>query len=392
MNDDGAAPPPEDPVLRDDELLDALRHGTPPPADDPVATLLAGWHAAIERRAARFEATSWPTADGRRTSDLAAPLPDPDPTALHSAARDADAAPPPQGGSPTATVRSRPTRQGAGRTPRRRGRVLAGAALTLVTLTAGVWLGAARAEPDELLWPVTELVWTERAQSLVAEREIDRLLDQARRDLGAGRYAEARADLERAGALLADLGDDQRAARLRSGIEDLWQRLPAPDAPVSQAPPPEPGAPVASPSPGPDQAEEGAAPPSGVETAPAAAEPTRPGSPLRPDLPDRTEPTSPGTAPARTAPTGERPGHTAPTAVRPAPAAPRRAPRTAGADAPGGPTTAGADAPGGPARSGAGDGRSAADEPPDRPDTVRSRTRPATVAPPADPGQPSTAP
>ncbi|MGC3860699.1 hypothetical protein ACPSM1_10985 [Micromonospora chersina] len=347
------APRPEDPVRRDDELLDALRHGAVP-ADDPVAALLGGWQAQVEARAVELESRPWPALDPRPADDQPAPT-DPagmtpgravPPAAKHG--RPVDPAGAPEPGQPAGTGPGRGRSDGR----RRRARVLSGAALTLVTLAGGLGLGSARAEPGGLLWPVTELVWTERADALVAEREIDRMLDQARRDLGAGRYAEARTDLERAAALLGRLGDGPGATRIRDDLADLWRRLPAAGVtPVpSPAPPgavattpPQPGAPGTLPVPpgAPDTMPPGAGVGDDAGTAPAAvppaggdpaADPGRSRTPGHPTRPPAT--TSPATAPATTAPLtgGGRDGHTAP--LRPAPPKP---PHTA--PAPPGPGT-----------------------------------------------------
>ncbi|MFG2166157.1 hypothetical protein [Micromonospora chersina] len=353
------APRPEDPVRRDDELLDALRHGALP-ADDPVAALLGGWQAQVEARAVELESRPWPALDRPPADDQPAPA-DPaelapvravPPAGKHGRPVDRPDAPEP--GEPAGTGPGRGRSDGR----RRRARVLSGAALTLVTLAGGLGLGSARAEPGGLLWPVTELVWTERADALVAEREIDRMLDQARRDLGAGRYAEARADLERAAALLGRLGDGPGATRVREDLADLWQRLPAAGVtPVpSPAPPGAPGTTPAPPeAPGTTPAPPGASdtmPPGAgvgddVGTAPATVPPAgdpapdpghsrTPGHPIRPPAT-----TSPATAPATTAPlTGTgRDGHTAP--LRPSP---HKAPHTA-PDRPGPGTGTGAGRP-----------------------------------------------
>ncbi|MCW3839052.1 hypothetical protein ONA70_02945 [Micromonospora yasonensis] len=286
MNRAGAGPEPEDPVLRDDALLDALRRGAPPPPEDPVAALLAGWHTAIETRAARVEAAAARPAPPEPRPAAATGRPDVD-----------DGTDRTDHGSTGPAAGLRRARPGAGRTARRRARMLSGAALTVVAMTGGVWLGAARAEPDGLLWPVTELVWTERAESLVTEREIDQLLEQARRDLGAGRYAEARADLERAATLLAHLSDDRRAGRLRTDLDDLRGRLPAAAGPASPTPPaPLPGAPLAPPSAGQPVSDPTAVTPSAVVLPDDGAGPARPASPAAPDQP--SHPAPPATAPA----------------------------------------------------------------------------------------------
>ncbi|SCL55434.1 hypothetical protein [Micromonospora chersina] len=394
------APRPEDPVRRDDELLDALRHGAVP-ADDPVAALLGGWQAQVEARAVELEGRPWPALDRRSADDQPAPA-DPAGTApvravppARKQGRPADPAGAPEPGEPAGTGLGRGRSDGR----RRRARVLSGAALTLVTLAGGLGLGSARAEPGGLLWPVTELVWTERADALVAEREIDGMLDQARRDLGAGRYAEARTDLERAAALLGRLGDGPSATRIREDLADLWRHLPAGDGtPVpSPAPPgapatmpPPPGAPDTMPPPpgAPDTMPPGAGAGDDVGTAPAVVPPAGgdpgpdPGHSGTPGHPTRQPATtSPATAPATTAPlTGAgRDGHTAP--LRPAP---HKAPHTA-PDRPG-PGTA-------PARPGPGTApaRPAPGTRANRPNPGAAADRPDT-APGAAADRPDTAP
>ncbi|MEU4477527.1 hypothetical protein AB0F68_05555 [Micromonospora sp. NPDC023966] len=314
MSATGPTPPHEDPVRRDDELLDALRRGAPP-ADDPVAALLGGWQAEVEARAVELEARPWPPLDGRpadapgaaRDLDPAGPVPVRAVPPAEKLDRPVDPTGTPEHGEPAGTAPKR--RRPGGRIPRRRVRVLSGAALTLVTLAGGLGFGSARAEPGGLLWPVTQLVWTERADTLVAEREIDRMLDQARRDLRAGRYAEARTDLERAAALLTRLGDGPGATRIRDDLAKLWQRLPAPGvAPVpSPAPPATPGAtPIA-----PERTDDVSTTPATV--LPADGDPAPdPGHDRTPGRPPAT--TSPATAPATTAPlTGTgRDRHTTP--------------------------------------------------------------------------------
>ncbi|MDZ5445391.1 hypothetical protein U2F26_22115 [Micromonospora sp. 4G57] len=335
-------PPPEDPVLRDDELLDAIRRGEPPAADDPVAALLTDWHAELEARAAAVDAAASGSVAG--------------PDRLPTSPETATAAGGGRDDATTADERSDPTRGGRsaapamppaadvvpaarrkrhrpGRAPRRYGRVFAGSALTLLTMTGGLWLGSARAEPGGLLWPVAELIWTERAESLRTEQEIDRTLDQARRDLTAGRYADARAHLERAAALLAALGDDEHRARLRVDLDDLRQRLPtadppkpAPGAPTTSASTTPPGTP-SSPAPtGPHDAGGDTGAPA-VVMIPSATEPsverTQPALPTRPDRPSRPSPHTP-----------EESGPTAPASGGGAPerkprATPQRVPPTA---------------------------------------------------------------
>ncbi|SCL23593.1 hypothetical protein GA0070624_2765 [Micromonospora rhizosphaerae] len=284
-------PPPGDPVLRDDELLEAIGHGEAPPADDPVAALLADWRARVVARAAALDAGP---------SDAAAPEDQPRGGAARTGRPGRGVA------VPAGVRRSRPAERrhpdATGR-PHRRNGAVAGATLALVALTGGLWLGSARAEPGGPLWPVTEVLWTERAESLVTEREIGRTLEQARRDLTAARYADARAHLERAAALLADLGDDERRARLRCDIDDLWRRLPpspAPDRRTVAATAPPPSTPDTD---GEDAPESALTSPSAVEPAPGQTAP----SAARPDRPLRPTPTTPGADPGAATPITARP-------------------------------------------------------------------------------------
>jgi hypothetical protein len=109
-------------IDRDDELLTALSQGVRPDPDDPMAELLADWHA-----------------------DLAADLPAPAP------------------------VRRR----------RWWARPIAVGLATGVLALGGTTAMAATAQPGSPLWPITQKVYPERAHSRAAEQAAKRLLDQA---------------------------------------------------------------------------------------------------------------------------------------------------------------------------------------------------------------------
>ncbi|MEU7924546.1 anti-sigma-D factor RsdA [Micromonospora sp. NPDC049107] len=218
-------PTPPDPIVQADQLLEAISRGERPPPghpdDDAVIALLADWHADVVRRSEEFEATAEPAAPA------AAPRAA-QPDVVTVAHRPASSRPP-------WTGRRRRSRTGAPTgVARRRGRrpTYAAAALALVTVVGGLWFGAGRAEPGGLLWPVTELVYAERAQSMVAEREVGRMLEQARQDLADGRHDDARRQLERAEGLLSTMGADTTAVRLRREVEEL--RLLLPPAPAAE--------------------------------------------------------------------------------------------------------------------------------------------------------------
>jgi hypothetical protein len=275
-------PPTPDPVLRADELLDAISRGEPSPVDDPagdpVVALLADWRAELMARSKQLEASREIAATGPAAGPVGA-TPAAQPTAGTPPRQPAPAGPerlgPPRRVSPAGPTSGR----------RRRGRrpAFASATLALVTVVGGLWFGAARAEPGGLFWPVTKLVFAERAESLVTEREIGRMLDEARQDLADGRHADARRHLERAAGLVGTIGEDATVTRLRRDIEELRRLLPPPTPADPSAPRPNLGA--------------GAVPvPSGTD--PAAS--TSQGPPVTAPVPAPTpaEPTS--TAPATT--------------------------------------------------------------------------------------------
>ena len=329
-------------MRRADELLDAIRRGKPPSADDPVAALLTGWHAELEARAAALTPPHQDPSPDRASRRRARRRPRRPAVGAATRRRRARRFPTRRAAGGAVRLRGHRTagmvpadsgreRPRPGRATRRHGRVVAGTALTLLTVTGGLWLGSARAEPGGLLWPVTEQLWTERAQSLRTEQEIGRMVDQARRDLTAGRYGDARAHLERAAALLAALGDDEHRARLRVDIDDLRQRLPAadsptppPNAPTTSASATPPGAPSNPATNGPDDAggDIGAPP---IVLIPSATEPSAElAQPTRPDRPFQPAPPTPSAAPGATTPAS---GGAAPERKPPAP--PRRRPPTA---------------------------------------------------------------
>ncbi|MEV0809845.1 anti-sigma-D factor RsdA [Micromonospora sp. NPDC050200] len=274
-------PPPSDPVLRDDRLLDALVRSEPPPpehpADDPVTALLADWHTELVARAEQVESTMEQSRSGEGTGGPAAP----------------PSAPPPA--RPAPVLRQRPAATAGpaapGRPRGRRRTALAGAALSLITVVGGLWLGAARAEPGGLFWPVTELVNADRAESLVTQREVGRMLDEARQDLADHRYDDARHQLERAAVLLGTLGDDDIVTRLWGDIDELRRLLP-------------PRAPTAPSRPGPDIGTRAVPVPSVTNTATSTVHEPPLTDPSSPHTPTRPAPTAPATAGQPTKPTG----------------------------------------------------------------------------------------
>ncbi|NJP35515.1 hypothetical protein HCJ94_26995 [Micromonospora sp. HSS6-12] len=302
MTSDGPTTP--DPVEQDDRLLDAISRGAPPPpdhpADDPIAALLTGWHADVLARSQHLESTLQLTPVGPAAHDAPASPSTVAAAPIHGTAARRDRSARSPGDDLTRRLRWRP-----------RHKAYTGAMLALVTITSGVWLGAARAQPGELMWPVTRLVHADRAEALITEREIVRTLDQVRQDLASGQHADARYHLERAAALLDAINDHETAVRLRNDIEQLRQQLPAP-APEAPTSPSAPDAYVPTDLPAPSltvPATPAATQPTGTDPEPAAdtsiqsppalpsAEPTdlpRPTRPARPNV----QPTAPQPQPS----------------------------------------------------------------------------------------------
>jgi hypothetical protein len=77
-------------------------------------------------------------------------------------------------------------------------RRLAVAAALVVLSTSGLAVGAASAEPGEVLWPVSKVFYAERARSVEAAVEVNEQLAQARVALREGRRTEAAKAIEEA--------------------------------------------------------------------------------------------------------------------------------------------------------------------------------------------------
>lgn len=188
-------------VTRDEAMLDALGRGESPPADDEVAVLLAAWRA-----------------------DLAADLPAV-PVVRPAAVPDAP-------NEPTMPA-------GSGRRRRRvLQRVVGTVAAAVVGLAGAVTLAASNAAPGSLLWPVTEAVYEERAESRVAAHEAEERIAQARQAAAEARYSDAARLLDEATALVGKVRDKGLAQRLLDEIKALRGLLPGViDAIVPSAPP-----------------------------------------------------------------------------------------------------------------------------------------------------------
>jgi Anti-sigma-D factor RsdA to sigma factor binding region len=191
-------------IAADDRLLDALGRGAPVDGDlaaDPAATMLAAWRADLDD-----DAWDAPLEDVELSPvSPAAPLPAGDP-----------------------------------RRKRRLVQAILGAAAAAV-VTVGLGVSAHQAEPGSVLWPVSKVVYPQRAEVKAAEKAIA----DARKALAEGRPADARASLTTAAEHIARIDDRATAARLRAEVDALLRDLTAP----AVAPPPTPAPPAPSTSP-----------------------------------------------------------------------------------------------------------------------------------------------
>ncbi|HEX6970182.1 MAG TPA: hypothetical protein VF174_15410 [Micromonosporaceae bacterium] len=175
-------------LTRDELLLDALGRGEPASDGDEVARLLAAWRADLV---------------GDTTGDVEKPPP---------AARRARSRPP-----------GRRDRIGTGR---RSHRILLAAAGLLVALGGMLTAAAGSAGPDSPLWPITRLVYEERAESRLAQRDARVIIERARQAVAEGRYTDAEHLLDDAAELIGRVRDPQTADRLLAEVAVVRRLLP----------------------------------------------------------------------------------------------------------------------------------------------------------------------
>jgi len=204
-------------VARDDLLLDSLGQGSPAPGDDEVAAMLAAWRA-----------------------DLADDLPE---------VRKAVPAV-----LPAADPAVRRVRRWSAM------RVTLAAAAVVVAFLGGLVVAAGGAGPDSPLWSITQVVYGDRADSRLAERDAERTIQQARDAVAAGQPTEAEELLDQAESLIDRVTEPTVAQRLRDEVDAIRRLLstvpgllnptPGPTPGVGTTPTPAPGAPGGGPTPG----------------------------------------------------------------------------------------------------------------------------------------------
>jgi len=189
-------------VTRDAQLLDALGQGEPPPTDNELAGLLAAWRADLS---ADLPATDL-------VPDSALPT---SPALTVRPARVTVGAPPASAGA-----------IGLRRRIGRRARTSIAAAAAVIASAGGVAVAAGDAGPESPLWPVTQVVYADRADSRLAQLRAEDALDRARTAVGERRYADADRLLDETAEMINRVRDRQVAEQLRAELTATRGLLP----------------------------------------------------------------------------------------------------------------------------------------------------------------------
>lgn len=83
-------------------------------------------------------------------------------------------------------------------------------------------VAAAQADPGSALWPITQMVWPARAESIQSTRDAEVALAEARSALATGRSADARQAILRAETELAGIADTAARDSVRATATRLW--------------------------------------------------------------------------------------------------------------------------------------------------------------------------
>ncbi len=113
------------------------------------------------------------------------------------------------------------------RTARRRSlRPILGVAVAICALLVGsATIGARTARPGDVLWPVTQVLWSDRAESVVAGDTTRVALGQARMALDSGLTIEARSALVVASTVLPRVAERDGRQNLKADLDNLWSTL-----------------------------------------------------------------------------------------------------------------------------------------------------------------------
>jgi hypothetical protein len=218
---------PLDAVGSDDELLDALGRGDRAAGGDLVAVMLAAWRADLEdppARALRAAAPGPETVTLIPVTQIPAPRVQGRAALPGSEVRAAAPGPSPAGRAPTRPgSRDRAGSPGRpGRWRSRRYRVaLAAAAVALVA--GGAAAAASNPNPNSPLWPVSQLLYPQRADRVAAQDA----LAQARAAASEGRLADARRLIDEAQTLISKVADPTEQTRLQRELDQVRQLVSA---------------------------------------------------------------------------------------------------------------------------------------------------------------------
>jgi Anti-sigma-D factor RsdA to sigma factor binding region len=162
---------------------------------------------------------------------------------------------------------------------------LAAAAAFIVVTVGGVSVGSYSAQPEDALWPVAKVLYSERTESVEAAGRVETRITRAKQAIAAGQPAVAEQELKAAAADLAVVRPEEGKTEL-AAVQDF---LVAKAGETPPGVPTDPGAPLAA-----DQAR--TVPPGASITSPARS--TEPSSPV-----DRST-TDPGSSSPNSGPTG----------------------------------------------------------------------------------------
>jgi hypothetical protein len=199
-------------VQRDDALLDRMgQRQQDGDRTDLVTALLVGWRTDIT--------------DGDAPPEVAATEPSDD--------------------SETASAPAKPARAGASGRRRSARPLVLGVGLVAVLLSA-TGVAAARATPGSVLWPVTRVVASRHAHSVMAREHVLESLAAARRQAGRGNAAAARASLDDARNRVDEVQPGDGKSNLETRVADLQKML---DGSGAVTAPPQAGDPGSTPQP-----------------------------------------------------------------------------------------------------------------------------------------------
>jgi hypothetical protein len=195
-------------ITRDALLLDALGRSEPAPPDDPVAAMLAAWRADL---------------GSPDLPESTAPAPvDPVPSVPAQSSA---------GSRPGATSRR-------SHRPSFRVRATVAAAAAVTAIAGALTIAAGDATPNSPLWPITQLLYPDRADSRVAEDNAQHAIDAARDALNQRQYTDAEHQLDEATDQIGLIREPTVAQRLLGQVAALRGMLPgaSPPAPAGATP------------------------------------------------------------------------------------------------------------------------------------------------------------